>query len=151
MVIAGNHELTLDKNFEYLGKNTRQSHLSKHRNCIYLENRGVNIMGLNIYGSPWQPIHIGNGFQLSRGAKLLEKLDLIPNNTDILITHGPPMGYGDITDTQHVGCVDLLDTMRNRVRPKYHLFGHIHEDPGIWTDELTTFINASICNNNYTG
>lgn len=75
-----------------------------------------------------QPIHCNNSFQLNRGKKLLDKWKKIPDHTDILITHGPPLGYGDqIWEDDHVGCLDLLNTVRLRVKPKYHIFGHIHE------------------------
>ena len=50
---------------------------------------------------------------------------------------------------RHVGCVDLLNTVLYRVKPKFHVFGHIHEGYGMYTDGTTTFINASICTNKY--
>jgi hypothetical protein len=84
VVIAGNHEMTLDPR---LAKDVRANHLEKLKNCVYLEDSGVRVMGLNIYGSPWQPIHVNNGFQLPRGSKLRDKWDLIPSNTDILISN----------------------------------------------------------------
>lgn len=44
------------------------------------------------------------------------------------MTHGPPLGHGDLVRTgDHLGCVELLSTIQQRVRPKYHVFGHIHE------------------------
>ena len=56
---------------------------------------------------------------------------MIPKDTDILLTHGPPCSIGDKTiHGNHEGCVDLLNAVR-RVKPKYHLFGHIHEAYGI--------------------
>ncbi|KAL3884291.1 hypothetical protein ACJMK2_024439 [Sinanodonta woodiana] len=169
IVIAGNHELSFDYN---LVKNDRQ-HLSRYgwtrsimetmcseygitsvkelmTNCVYLQDSGVSVCGINIWGSPWQPVFCGWGFNLERGQPLLDKWNLIPESTDILITHGPPIGYGDrCFDGQHVGCVELLSTVQQRVRPKYHLFGHIHEDYGMKTDGYTTFINASICTVKY--
>ena len=52
----------------------------------------------------------------------------IPSNTDILMTHGPPVAVGDYTrGGVHAGCVDLLDQIQNRIKPLYHCFGHIHE------------------------
>ena len=45
-----------------------------------------------------------------------------------MITHGPPVGHGDLCEGgARAGCVDLLTTMQSRVKPKYHVFGHIHE------------------------
>ena len=143
IVIAGNHELDL------YNKN-RDLALSLLKDCIYLEDDSVKVLGLNIYGSPYQPYHCGNAFQLERGEDLLKKWNKIPSDTDILITHGPPLGYGDIYQNfRHAGCVDLLNTIRNRVKPKYHIFGHIHQDYGVWQDGYTTFVNASICDRRY--
>ena len=52
----------------------------------------------------------------------------IPVGTDILVTHTPPVGYGDRCATGvRAGCVELLNTVQRRVKPKYHIYGHIHE------------------------
>ncbi|ROL44048.1 Metallophosphoesterase MPPED2 [Anabarilius grahami] len=63
------------------------------------------------------------------------------------MTHGPPLGFRDWVpkELQRVGCVELLNTVQRRVRPKLHVFGGIHEGYGIMTDGYTTFINASTC------
>jgi len=67
------------------------------------------------------------------------------------MTYCAALGYGDFVnrpDKQkfyHVGCADLLAEIRNRVKPKLLVSGHIHEDAGAWTDGVTTFVNASIC------
>lgn len=78
-----------------------------------------------IYRQP----EFGNwAFNLNRGTECLQKWNLIPDDTDILITHTPPLGYGDYTCSGvRAGCVDLLRTVQERVKPKYHVFGHIHE------------------------
>jgi hypothetical protein len=58
----------------------------------------------------------------------LKKWNQIPDDTDILVTHGPPVGYGDLCYSGvRAGCVELLTTVQQRVKPKYHIFGHIHE------------------------
>lgn len=70
-------------------------------------------------------------FNLPRGSQCLEKWDKIPEDTDVLITHTPPIGHGDLCCTGvRAGCVELLTTVQQRVKPKYHIFGHIHE--GEW-------------------
>lgn len=83
---------------------------------------------LFIYQNCRQP-EFGNwGFNLKRGKECLQKWDLIPENTDILITHTPPLGYGDLACSGvRAGCVELLMSVQQRVKPKYHVFGHIHE------------------------
>lgn len=58
----------------------------------------------------------------------MQKWDKIPDDTDILVTHTPPVGHGDLCCTGvRAGCVELLTTVQQRVKPKYHVFGHIHE------------------------
>ena len=84
IVIAGNHELTFDRSINPRSNVNEYKKLLE--NCIYLEDSGVNLLGLKFYGSPWQPIHAGNAFQLHRGQALVEKWDKIPNDTDILIS-----------------------------------------------------------------
>lgn len=166
IVIAGNHEVTFDPQL----MTERNSHVfisfatalqeveeeewknckRQLTNCIYLEDDEVRVQGFRIYGTPWTP---GNGdwaFNLSRGQACLDKWDKIPNGIDILLTHGPPVGYCDIAqEDKHEGCVELLNTVRKRVKPKYHVFGHIPEGHGITSNGTTNFINASICTRNY--
>ncbi|XP_069119779.1 metallophosphoesterase MPPED2-like [Argopecten irradians] len=170
VVIAGNHDLTFD---EEMVKNHRQNlsmmfgvreqfyeaYMAEKNltdvkelmtNCVYLEDASVDIHGIKIYGSPWQPEFGGWGFNLPRGQALLDKWNMIPDDTEILITHGPPIGHGDHTfDGTRAGCVELLSTIQQRVRPKYHIFGHIHEGYGVTTDGVTTYINASTCTLRY--
>ena len=75
-----------------------------------------------------QPEFGGWAFNLQRGKPCHEKWVKIPEGVDILITHGPPIGHGDLCrNGLRAGCVDLLREVQERVRPKYHLFGHIHE------------------------
>lgn len=141
IIIAGNH----DFGFQQEPEEAR----SLITNAIYLEDEEVAIEGLRIYGSPWQPWFFNWAFNLHRGEEIREKWDLIPEGIDILVTHGPPWGHNDRTSRgEIVGCQDLLDAV-HRVKPKYHIFGHIHEDHGISEDGVTTFINASICTLEY--
>ncbi|KAK3100207.1 hypothetical protein FSP39_016322 [Pinctada imbricata] len=170
VVIAGNHDLTMDDDMvmhqaDYLRnffrvdvgavrKSLQEMGVSKPRdllsNCTYLEDAYVIICGVKVYGSPWQPEFGGWGFNLPRGERCLEKWNMIPDDTDILITHGPPIGHGDSCfDGQKAGCVELLNTIQKRVKPKFHVFGHIHEGYGITTDDVTTYINASTCTLRY--
>lgn len=67
-------------------------------------------------------------FNLKRGSECLSKWNMIPDDTDILITHSPPLGHGDLVCSGvRAGCAELLATVQKRVKPKYHIFGHIHE------------------------
>ncbi|XP_036076541.1 metallophosphoesterase MPPED2 isoform X3 [Rousettus aegyptiacus] len=162
IVIAGNHELTFDK--EFMADLVKQDYyrfpsVSKLKpedfdnvqslltNSIYLQDSEVTVKGFRIYGAPWTPWFNGWGFNLPRGQSLLDKWNLIPDGVDILMTHGPPLGFRDWVpkELQRVGCVELLNTVQRRVRPKLHVFGGIHEGYGIMTDGYTTYINASTC------
>ena len=60
---------------------------------------------------------------------------MIPNDTEILITHGPPLGFGDWCKNNHRGgCLDLYNAINERIKPQYHVFGHVHESYGFYTD-----------------
>ncbi|XP_020838472.1 metallophosphoesterase domain-containing protein 1 isoform X2 [Phascolarctos cinereus] len=166
IVIAGNHELTFDQEFmadlikqdfyyfpsvSKLKPENYENVQSLLTNCIYLQDSEVTVRGFRIYGSPWQPWFYGWGFNLPRGQALLEKWNLIPEGIDILITHGPPLGFLDWVPKkmQRVGCVELLNTVQRRIQPRLHVFGHIHEGYGVMADGTTTYVNASVCTVNY--
>lgn len=109
----------------------------------YLQDGGIDVGGLRFWGSPWQPEYNGWAFNLPRGRPLAEKWALIPDETHVLITHGPPQGFGDRAGmAERTGCEDLLRTVR-RVRPALHLFGHIHQDGGLWRDDDLCFVNVT--------
>lgn len=166
VVIAGNHDLTFDDNITEASlrtfgvqKSTVESYLSERglksvkqmlTSAIYLEDSLVTVCGIKIYGAPWQPVFCDWGFNLNRGEDILKKWQTIPADLDILMTHGPPVGHGDLTGgNNNVGCVELLNTVQKRVKPKFHVFGHIHEGYGVTSDGYTTFINASTCTRRY--
>ena len=106
-------------------------------NCVYLEEEFVEFEGIKIYGSPWQPDFSHSAFNLPRGTDLLSKWRQMPSNTDVLVTHGPPLGVRDASlktastesgqEPTKAGCEDLLVEVLERVQPQFHIFGHIHE------------------------
>jgi Icc-related predicted phosphoesterase len=118
-------------------------------NAHYLQDQSVIIEGLKFYGSPWQPTFHNWAFNKDRGEKIKTEWDKIPSDTDVLITHGPPFGILDKTvDNEKVGCEELLLAV-NRIKPKIHIFGHIHENYGEIKLNGTHFINPSSCDYNY--
>ncbi|EGD73264.1 metallophosphoesterase domain-containing protein 1 [Salpingoeca rosetta] len=156
IVIAGNHDLCFDDDYEALSKRfgvpTAELEAGREalNHCTYLLDSSVEIQGVKFYGSPWQPWFFDWAFNLERGDPCTAKWQEIPDDTDVLITHGPPVGHGDLcTSGQRAGCVDLLREIQTRVKPKLHVFGHIHEGYGTTTDGQTVFVNASTCTFNY--
>ena len=138
IVIGGNHDHLLAKAPD-LGRELLQD-------AIYLQDEEVVIEGIKFYGSPWQPIfNTGacDAFALSRGKAMREKWALIPEDTDILITHVPPCGIMDEDGGVSHGCSDLLETVQ-RIRPGFHIFGHIHNHNGMQTVDGTTFVNCNV-------
>ncbi|HYC56287.1 MAG TPA: metallophosphatase domain-containing protein [Candidatus Binatia bacterium] len=141
VVVAGNHDRILEAD-RSLGRTAFAS-------CHYLLDSGAEIGGLRFWGSPWQPEHLSWAFNLPRGQPLRQKWDLIPDGIDVLVTHGPPMGVMDQTVRgEHVGCQDLRDAV-TRIRPRLHVFGHIHEARGTVVTDETVFVNASNCTVRY--
>jgi len=136
------------------------------RRCLDLVEKtpGVHMLidkarafeGLKFYGSPWTPQFCNWSFMKDRGAPIRQVWKKIPADVDILITHGPPYGHNDLAppyyspNQQAVGCFELLQQVRT-IKPKLHIFGHIHEGYGrTESAEIPTrFVNASICTGNY--
>ena len=141
--IAGNHDFYFEKtNPEIIAKMIPD-------NVIYLNDSGVDIEGIKIWGSPIQPWFYDWAFNRKRGSEICKHWDLIPNDTDVLMTHGPVYMRLDRTmNGFNAGCMDLLTAIR-RVRPTFHICGHIHEAYGEMTEGLTTYINASVLNLQY--
>lgn len=142
VVVAGNH----DWPFEYDVTQARKA-LSA---AYYLQDETIEIGGFKIYGSPWQPEFHSWAFNLPRGESLQQKWAQIPTDTDILVTHCPPFLTLDrVLNEERVGCEMLQQTVEKIVKPKLHVFGHIHESYGIVEKAGTTYINACVCNERY--
>lgn len=137
VLVAGNHDFGFEED-EYT-----YAALCQKLGIVYLRDESRIVNGIKIHGSPWQPVFFNWAFNLPRGKQLAYKWDLIDNDVDILVTHGPPAGYGDLTARmERVGDEDLLIAIQKK-KPKYHLFGHIHEDSGTWNTEHTVFMNVT--------
>lgn len=147
IVIGGNHDGHTD--FFYP---------PKHKDMIYLQDSGTEFEGLKIWGSPWTPPFCNWHFMLPP-EEIKEKWDLIPGDTDILITHGPPYGVLDKVDIsskgdkfKHAGCKELMkQVVGGRLSLKLHVFGHVHEGYGMvkFEKDNTIFVNASHVNQDY--
>jgi len=150
--ICGNHD--------WLGE--RQPNFMKQiaidEELLYLDHSSIVVEGLNIFGSAYTPVFGNWAFNVDR-KKLKKYWDQIPINTDILITHGPPMGIGDGVikinpmkgeqQIEKVGCLELYKKIQKLNQLKLHVFGHIHQSYGITIFNKVNYINASICTESY--
>jgi Icc-related predicted phosphoesterase len=117
----------------------------------------AEVEGLRIFGSPYTPTFRNWHFMRDRGAAIRAEWRAIPDDADLVITHGPAYGNGDLAPSwmgqppSHVGCFELLARLRD-VKPRLHIFGHIHGGYGATiSDEIpgTRFFNASVCTEAY--
>jgi len=153
--IPGNHDFGFEHNSEKISEiidSYKSIHLLQDNSYVFGEE--AYIFGGNhikIYGSPWQPEFLNWAFNLPRnGWQLKEKWSNIPNDTDILITHGPSYGHLDqlIGRNDHLGCELLADRIEI-LKPKIHVYGHIHSGRGYAFNGNTHFINASVLDERY--
>lgn len=153
LIIAGNHELgweqDLQRNHYRPVPISVPTVVARYPSLTYLHDSGIEINGVKFWGSPYQPQFMNWAFQKARGPELARHWEQIPDDTDVLITHGPPYGFGDTNKRdERFGDEDLLRRVR-QVRPDLHLFGHAHDGYGQWLSDGTLFVNAAILNENY--
>ena len=121
--VAGNHDICVE----------RRLILPSEMDFIYLENTTIEIEGIRIFGSPYTP-SFGNGWAFNKSRSSLSSFwsSIIPDDTDILVTHGPPKGildlaYKDINNIENCGDKALLNRIKE-IDPILSLFGHIHNN-----------------------
>jgi Icc-related predicted phosphoesterase len=117
-------------------------------NCKFLIDESFEYNGLKFYGSPWQLRFFDWAFNLDE--KDLDSVySMIPNNVDILITHGPVYGYGDLTPTnENVGSIYLKNKILE-IKPKISVYGHIHHSHGEYSLGSSLLLNASVVDERY--
>lgn len=147
--IAGNH----DRMFENSPQKIAEL-LVRYPDITYLEDSSTTVNGLNIYGSPWQPWFYDWAYNLPRnGSEIDNKWSMIPNNTDILITHSPPQSIldtsGPPSNQPNLGCERLYRHVSERIKPLIHVFGHIHGSYGERLVDGVQYINASNLDERY--
>ncbi len=145
--IAGNHDTFLEQAPQ------RSAELSQDAGVHYLNDSGVVISGVHFWGSPITPRFFDWSFMRDPGDDIEKHWRMIPDSTDILITHGPIWGVLDLVErsadlSENTGCKSLAKVVE-RVRPQFHVFGHIHECYGQIQKNETHHINASTMNNSY--
>ena len=150
--IAGNHDFYMQQD-----STAFRQMLSNYSSVIYLEDSSVTIDGLKIYGSPWQPWFYDWAFNFEPNDYLqaIDKWAEIPLDTNILLTHGPPYEILDrvankgINASYNVGCMYLMDRIRELKNLKLHVFGHIHEAAGYQLINNVHYVNAASCTLQY--
>jgi predicted phosphohydrolase len=135
IVVPGNHEFFLASD------PSRRTLIS---NAIVLINEGVEVAGLKIWGSPTTPL-LGAAFGVSSPPDRTRLYAAIPDDVDILVTHGPAHGILDRSPgaLHPAGCPQLLEAV-TRLQPRLHVFGHVHGAHGMVSTEDTLFVNAAL-------
>jgi hypothetical protein len=123
IVIAGNHELMLQ------GRPGAMEEVP----CEYLDEATTEYGGLKIFGSAWIPLFFDWAF-MAEDEQLAWRWRKIPEDVDVLVTHGPPRGFGDRSGygDRQAGSKTLRARLLELPKLQLHLFGHIHEDRGRW-------------------
>jgi Icc-related predicted phosphoesterase len=146
VLIAGNHDWA----FQYEPDKARAL-VAQHTKVVYLEDSGATIDGIRFYGSPWQPAFCGWAFNLPRnGAELAKVWAKVPEDVDVLVTHGPPFRVLDSSPgvCREQGDAILLERVC-AVKPRHHVFGHIHGGYGRKRVGETEFLNVAMCDEGY--
>ena len=145
ILISGNHDFF----FEVASKEEVDALIAEYPGITYLNDSGATIEGIKFWGSPITPYFHNWAFNRFHN-EIQEHWDLIPNDIDVLITHGPPHGILDKVryDNLTVGCPKLGVKVKE-IKPKVHVFGHIHEARGIHEEDGITYINAAVVDFRY--
>ena len=147
LFVAGNHDGFLERDAG------RAARLAREAGVTWLNDSGVTLEGVAFWGSPITPRFLDWAFMRDPGADIERHWAMIPEDTDVLVTHGPPFGVLDEIEreggkTERTGCPSLLARI-DAVRPALHLFGHIHEGRGRITRGDVTHLNVSTMNRHY--
>jgi Icc-related predicted phosphoesterase len=151
LLIAGNHDRLCEE----------QPHLFKDllpEGVNYLQDCGVAIDGVKFWGTPVTPEFGDWAFNRSNAA-LIAHYDLIPADTQVLISHGPPLGildrlasdgnYAGLVKDPHVGSHELLNKIESLLELKLVVMGHIHNAYGTLQIKDKMYINAAQLNEKY--
>lgn len=153
VLIEGNHDRLGEFN------PTAMDQMCLDSGITLLRDTSTTIEGFKFYGSPYTPEFHNWAFNLPRGQALKDKWSLIPDDTQILMTHCPPMGILDNVqrydavaakwEIEHAGCANLYNRIQDLKYLKLSVFGHLHANHGQFQIGNTTFINASTCTEKY--
>ena len=147
LFIAGNHDHFLETSAEQAAEHIKKT------DVIWLNDTGVVLNGTKFWGSPITLRFHDWAFMRNSGSEIAEHWALIPKDTDVLITHGPPHKILDHVkrldgSEEQTGCPQLLEVIL-ATQPKVHIFGHIHEEYGTYERDGIEFLNVSTMNKSY--
>lgn len=149
VLIAGNHELT----FENLIDGHKE--FSKCANTYYLQETGCEIAGYKFWGTPYTMRFFDWAFQVDRGVDDHQRFSKIPNDTDIVLCHGPAQGVADtcpdINDRNRIVSVgsSALRKRLKAIEPKLMVSGHLHKHAGVYAQPECLYVNASVLDDRY--
>ena len=139
IVVAGNHDAACEGDYRWTAQAFRT------QGVHYLQDSSVELEGVKFWGSPYTPVFRDWFFMVERGGPAKKKWSVIPEDTDVLVTHGPPyMKLDRGRSVLPLGCEELAKAVE-RVKPRLHLFGHVHPTRGVVEDEYTVYVNSAAC------
>lgn len=149
--VAGNHDFLFENQSDQAAEI-----VNSYEWITYLQDSFVSVRDgadnfVKVYGSPWQPEFYHWAFNLPRNGEELTKVwNDVPDDVDILVTHGPANGILDQIKgmSDKLGC-ELLAARIATIKPKIHVCGHIHSGYGYYFDGSTHYFNASVLNERY--
>jgi len=142
--VVGNHDFWVQDNL-----NIAKGIVDHYPSLTMLYNDSVTFEGIKIWGSPYS-VMFRNWAFMAKDSELNKLWGTIPKDTDIIITHTPPYHILDLAEfgNTHCGSFTLKEKIKT-LKPKLHLFGHIHEEHGQYYDGSILYINASQLNSTY--
>ena len=137
--VAGNHDFIFEAGPDF----------RPQMEWTYLQDSGCEWGGYKFWGTPWQPAYYDWAFNANEW-ELMQIWKQIPDDTDILLLHGPPRGFGDLSPfgNVHTGSPSLLERIKE-IKPKLVIAGHIHSGYGRYQIEETIFLNCSLVDEAY--
>lgn len=143
VVVAGNHDFGMQGTPQERG-------VVIPSGVTYLENSGVEIDGILFWGSPWTPWFHDWAFNFPSDAAARACWAGIPDDVQVLVTHGPPRGILDrVPRGEDVGCPFLRERIDQLPALRLHVFGHIHEQWGRVDHGRYRSVNAATCDARY--
>jgi Icc-related predicted phosphoesterase len=152
--VQGNHETWVEQNFQEAKELAEKVCPGVH----FIDEGLVEIEGIKIWCSAIQPWFHNWAWNRHRGAEIKRHWDLIPVDTNILVTHGPPYGVLDevvradgssYNPPNLAGCEELAKKILDLKQLDLHFFGHIHCGAGQKHVNGVSYYNASICDEMY--